>query len=55
LTTENYTLPVGLFALTDEFSVPWARFSAFAAPIILVYLFAQRYIEGGLSLSGMEG
>ncbi|ACV46341.1 MULTISPECIES: sugar ABC transporter permease [Halomicrobium] len=59
LTTENYTLPVGLYALIDEYSIPWARFSAFAltfaTPIMLVYLFAQRYIEGGLSFSGMEG
>jgi len=42
-----------------EYSIPWARFSAFAltfaTPIMLVYLFAQRYIEGGLSFSGMEG
>ncbi|MFC6826585.1 sugar ABC transporter permease [Halopelagius fulvigenes] len=59
LGTENYTLPVGLFSLISEYSIPWARFSAFAltfaAPIMLVYLFAQRYIEGGLSFSGMEG
>ncbi|WP_158057181.1 sugar ABC transporter permease [Halorussus halophilus] len=59
LGTENYTLPVGLFSLVSEYSVPWARFSAFAltfaSPIVLVYLFAQRYIEGGLSFSGMEG
>nr|WP_177213250.1 hypothetical protein [Halopelagius inordinatus] len=38
---------------------PQVTFSAFAltfaAPIMLVYLFAQRYIEGGLSFSGMEG
>ena len=59
LGTENYTLPVGLYSLVSEYSIPWARFSAFAltfaAPIMLVYLFAQRYIEGGLSFSGMEG
>lgn len=59
LGTENYTLPVGLFSLISEYSIPWARFSAFAltfaTPIMLVYLFAQRYIEGGLSFSGMEG
>ncbi|WP_135305305.1 sugar ABC transporter permease [Haloarcula amylovorans] len=59
LGTENYTLPVGLYSLVDEYSIPWARFSAFALtfalPIMLVYLFAQRYIEGGLSFSGMEG
>lgn len=59
LRPENYTLPVGLFALIDEYTVPWARFSAFAlmfaAPVMLVYLFAQRYIESGLSFGGMEG
>ncbi|UWG49827.1 ABC-type maltose transport system, permease component [Halalkaliarchaeum sp. AArc-CO] len=59
LRPENYTLPVGLFALIDEYSVPWARFSAFAlsfaAPIMFIYLFAQRYIESGLSFGGMEG
>lgn len=59
LGTENYTLPVGLFSLVSEYSIPWARFSAFAltfaTPIMLVYLVAQRYIEGGLSFSGMEG
>ncbi|WP_330632441.1 sugar ABC transporter permease [Halocatena halophila] len=59
LGTENYTLPVGLFSLVSEYSIPWARFSAFAltfaTPIMLVYLFAQRYIEGGLSFSGIEG
>lgn len=59
LGTENYTLPVGLYSLIDEYTIPWARFSAFAltfaTPIMLVYLFAQRYIEGGLSFGGMSG
>ncbi|WP_435064276.1 ABC transporter permease subunit [Halobaculum sp. EA56] len=59
LSSGNYTLPVGLFSLVEEYSIPWARFSAFAltfaSPVMLVYLFAQRYIEGGLSFSGMEG
>jgi arabinogalactan oligomer/maltooligosaccharide transport system permease protein len=59
LNSGNYTLPVGLFALVGEYSVPWARFSAFAllfaSPIMVVYLFAQRYIEGGLSFGGVEG
>ncbi|AFK18263.2 ABC transporter permease subunit [Haloferax mediterranei ATCC 33500] len=59
LGTDNYTLPVGLYSLISEYSIPWARFSAFAltfaSPIMLVYLFAQRYIEGGLSFGGVEG
>lgn len=59
LSTDNYTLPVGLYTLIGEYSTPWARFSAFAlmfaAPIMLLYLVTQRYIEGGLSFGGMEG
>jgi ABC-type maltose transport system permease subunit len=49
--------PVGLFSLVGEYSVPWARFSAFAllfgSPIMMVYLFAQRYIENGLWFDGV--
>jgi len=59
LSTQNYTLPVGLYSLVGEYSIPWARFSAFAltfaSPIMIVYLLTQRYIEGGLSFGGMEG
>ncbi|WP_231186775.1 ABC transporter permease subunit [Haladaptatus sp. DYF46] len=59
LDTSKYTLPVGLYSLVGKYSTPWARFSAFAltfaTPIVLVYLFAQRYIESGLSFGGMEG
>ncbi len=59
LNTDKYTLPVGLYSLVGKYSTPWARFSAFAltfaTPIMLVYLFVQRYIESGLSFGGMEG
>ena len=59
LSTENYTLPVGLYNLVGEYEIPWAQFSAFAltfaSPIVLLYMFSQRYIEGGLSFGGMEG
>jgi len=60
LRPENYTLPIGLFELVDTRGTPnYPHFAAyalvFATPIMLVYLFAQRYIEGGLSFSGMEG
>ncbi|NHN48130.1 ABC transporter permease subunit [Halostella sp. JP-L12] len=55
----NYTLPVGLYALVGRYSIPWSQFAAyalmFASPIAFIYLFAQRYIEGGLSFGGMEG
>ncbi|WP_435125789.1 ABC transporter permease subunit [Halobaculum sp. D14] len=59
LSTNKYTLPVGLYGIVGRYSIPWARFAAFALtfalPIMLVYLFAQRYIEEGLSFGGMEG
>jgi arabinogalactan oligomer/maltooligosaccharide transport system permease protein len=59
LSTDQYTLPVGLYLLVSEYSTPWPKFSAFALtfalPIMLVYLFAQRYIEDGLSFGGVEG
>ncbi|UTF53560.1 sugar ABC transporter permease [Natronosalvus rutilus] len=59
LRPENYTLPVGLFSLVDTYTVPWGRFSAFAlvyaSPIVFVYMFAQRYIESGLSFGGVSG
>ncbi|MFD1645092.1 sugar ABC transporter permease [Haloarchaeobius litoreus] len=59
LTTDQYTLPVGLYLLVSEYSTPWPKFSAFALtfalPIMLVYLLAQRYIEDGLSFGGVEG
>lgn len=59
LSTEHYTLPVGLYNLVGRYEVPWAQFSAFAltfaSPIVILYMFSQRYIEGGLSFGGMEG
>ncbi|WP_435345815.1 sugar ABC transporter permease [Haloarchaeobius sp. HRN-SO-5] len=59
LTTDQYTLPVGLYLLVSEYSTPWPKFSAFALtfalPIMLVYLLTQRYIEDGLSFGGVEG
>ncbi|WP_373188646.1 sugar ABC transporter permease [Halolamina sp.] len=61
LSTDHYTLPVGLYALLNSggYQTPWSQFAAFAllfaSPVVIVYLFAQRYIEGGLSFGGMEG
>jgi len=56
----NWTLPVGLYSYSGRPSeMNWAHFSAFAlafaVPLMLVYFFAQRYIESGLSFGGMEG
>lgn len=59
LEPSNATLPVGLFGVAGQRFTPWPRFTAFAlsfaAPIMVVYFFAQGYLEGGLSFGGMEG
>jgi arabinogalactan oligomer/maltooligosaccharide transport system permease protein len=60
LSESNWTLPVGLYSLSARPSeMNWAHFSAFAlafaTPLMMVYFFAQRYIESGLSFGGMEG
>ncbi len=56
---DHHTLPVGLYMLIGDYTIPWGRFSAFALlfalPIVVIYLVAQRYIESGLSFGGMEG
>jgi len=60
LDQNNWTLPVGLYDYSGRPSeMDWGHFSAFAlafaTPLMLVYFFAQRYIESGLSFGGMEG
>ncbi len=61
LRPENYPLSVELYTLAteDRFSTPWSQFAAFASffalPVALLYFFAQRYVESGLSFGGMEG
>lgn len=61
LRPENYTLSVEVYSLatSGRFETPWTEFAAFAIlfalPVALIYFFAQRYVESGLSFGGMEG
>lgn len=61
LRPENYTLSVELYQLATagRYETPWTEFAAFAIlfalPVALIYFFAQRYVESGLSFGGMEG
>jgi len=61
LRPENYPLSVELYSLatSGRFSTPWSLFAAyaslFALPVAMLYFFAQRYVESGLSFGGMEG
>ena len=56
---EYYPLTVGLSFFRDEGSADWPRIFAAsvmgAAPLIVLFLIAQRHLVGGISLSGMKG
>ncbi|QLG48173.1 sugar ABC transporter permease [Natrinema halophilum] len=56
---ELYPLSVELYGLVGDQDTNWRQFSAFALlfamPVALIYFFAQRYVESGLSFGGMDG
>jgi arabinogalactan oligomer / maltooligosaccharide transport system permease protein len=53
------TAMVGLFGIGNSLSVPWGIFAAGAVmiiiPVLLVFLYLQRFLEGGLTLGGVKG
>ena len=48
-----------LYSLSNSMSVPWGYFAAGAmiviVPTVIMFLFMQRYFEGGLTLGGVKG
>ncbi|WP_029287988.1 sugar ABC transporter permease [Cellulomonas sp. HZM] len=57
---EQYTVAVGLYSLAaDERTAPWGLFAAGAVvaaiPVILLFMFLQRYIVGGLTSGSVKG
>lgn len=57
---ENYTLAVGLYVWgSDERNAPWSLFAAGAViaaiPIILLFMYLQKYIVSGLTAGGVKG
>lgn len=57
---EQYTVAVGLYSwAADERTAPWGLFAAGAVvaaiPVILLFMFLQRYIVGGLTSGAVKG
>jgi multiple sugar transport system permease protein len=60
ITSDNLkTLPVGLQLLVFGDIYPWGQLMAaslmMAIPVVLVYIFAQRYLVGGLTAGSVKG
>ena len=53
------TAMVALYRLANQTTVPWGMFAAGAVmiiiPVLIVFLYLQRYFEGGLTLGGVKG
>ncbi|MBU0495704.1 MAG: sugar ABC transporter permease [Chloroflexi bacterium] len=53
------TVMVGMYQMAAEVNVPWGQFAAGAVlvilPIVLVFLWVQRYLQAGLALGGVKG
>jgi arabinogalactan oligomer/maltooligosaccharide transport system permease protein len=53
------TVMVGMFQIANEVNIPWGQFASGAVlviiPILLVFLFLQRYLEAGLTMGGVKG
>ncbi len=53
------TLMVGMYKIANEINIPWGYFAAGAVmviiPVLLVFLYLQRYLESGLTLGGVKG
>jgi multiple sugar transport system permease protein len=56
---EMRTLPVGLSAFQGQFKVEWHLLMAGSViamlPVLVVYIFAQRWFIKGITLTGMGG
>ncbi|AGK98482.1 carbohydrate ABC transporter permease [Clostridium pasteurianum] len=55
----NYTVPIGLVTFQGQFTTNWPIMMAAACqsmiPVIIVYIFAQKYLIEGISLTGFGG
>jgi arabinogalactan oligomer/maltooligosaccharide transport system permease protein len=56
---EKKTAMVALYSIANQTTVPWGVFAAGAVmiiiPVLIVFLYLQRYLEGGLTIGGVKG
>ena len=60
ITDANFTIPLGLntlkgYMMTGSISVVLAGVSLSLIPVVLVYLFGQRYLIEGIMVGGLKG
>ena len=60
ITSESLrTLPIGLQSLVVGDILPWGKLMAAslltAVPVAILYIYAQRYLAGGLTVGGVKG
>lgn len=57
--SDHYTLSLGLYSFMNEHTVDWAGMMAAATllmiPILIVFVFCQKYLMDGISTSGLKG
>lgn len=59
-TPKNFTLAIGLQSfITNQFAANWTLFAAAAVlsslPIMIIFMFLQKYIQSGLTAGGVKG
>lgn len=56
---DHFTLPVGIFSFVSEYQTLWPQLMASSviaiAPIVLLYVFFQRYFVAGVASAGVKG
>lgn len=55
----NETFILGLYSLQGTFSTPWGYFAAgsviITLPLMILFLYAQRFFQSGLTIGGVKG
>ncbi len=58
-TNSNLTFILGLYGLQSTYTTPWGYFAAssviISLPLMLAFLFAQRFFQSGLTIGGVKG